>query len=282
MNDIFGEKLFSAEAMFMNHSPMRSYLSKFSNEPGVLMVSGSLRIIDILEDLGISNYVTADELYALFHKGEREVESDGQLLFHERTYQAETIISRLQGRLKLSSLPSNYHEWGQIINSFFMLNDISPYETTLEVIHNVFAEKQKRGLPLPPYFAAQNDIVWQAGYHRPRLAFGPFNYMLEEHCQRHQFPLTKRYFGKPEREAFQFVEDCMRQRHGDGCFFMVGDNPRGDICGANRIGWASFLTQTGVHHGQANDPENPATQVVLNFQEAAEVVLRIKRDRLYI
>ncbi len=30
---------------------------------------------------------------------------------------------------------------------------------------------------------------------------------------------------------------------------MVGDNPRADICGANRVGWASFLTQTGIHLG---------------------------------
>ena len=34
---------------------------------------------------------------------------------------------------------------------------------------------------------------------------------------------------------------------------MIGDNPRADICGANRIGWGSFLTKTGVHHGDDND-----------------------------
>lgn len=60
MNDIFGEQLFSAQAMFMNHSPMRPHLIKFSKQPGVLLVSGSLRVLDIIEDLGISNYVTAD------------------------------------------------------------------------------------------------------------------------------------------------------------------------------------------------------------------------------
>ena len=103
----------------------------------------------------------------------------------------------MQSRLKLASLPSNYHEWGQIINSIFALNDVSPYETTLEVIHNAFLEKKTRSLPLPTYYAAQNDIVWAGGYHRPRLAFGPFNYMLAEHCQTHQFPLKKFYFGKP-------------------------------------------------------------------------------------
>lgn len=60
----------------------------------------------------------------------------------------------------------------------------------------------------------------------------------------------------------------MKNKHGDGCFFMVGDNPRADIRGANRIEWASFLTQTGVHQGGVNDAENPATHVVADFQEA--------------
>lgn len=46
--------------MFMNHSPMRPYLNKYRREPGILLVSGSLRITDILDDLKISNYVTAD------------------------------------------------------------------------------------------------------------------------------------------------------------------------------------------------------------------------------
>lgn len=69
MNDIFGEQLFSAEYMFMNHSPMRPHLRNFSKQSGVLLVSGSLRITDILDDLAITNYVAADELYALFHRG---------------------------------------------------------------------------------------------------------------------------------------------------------------------------------------------------------------------
>lgn len=109
MNDIFGEELFSAEAMFMNHSPMRPHLRKYSQLPGVLLVSGSLRITDILDDLAITNYVTADELYALFHRGETEANSHGDLIFHPRSYQADTISTRLQKRLNLSSLPTNYH-----------------------------------------------------------------------------------------------------------------------------------------------------------------------------
>jgi len=62
------------------------------------------------------------------------------------------------------------------------MNDVSPYETALEVISNVFREKKNKKYPTIPYYAAQNDTVWAGGYHRPRLAFGPFNSMLAEHC----------------------------------------------------------------------------------------------------
>lgn len=54
--------------MFMNHTPVRPHLIKYSKMPGLLLVSGSLKITDILDDIGIKNYVTADELYAIFHE----------------------------------------------------------------------------------------------------------------------------------------------------------------------------------------------------------------------
>lgn len=149
------------------------------------------------------------------------------------------------------------------------------------MIHNVFLQKKARDLPLPPYFAGHNDIAFAGGYHRPRMAFGPFNYMLENHCQRHGFELNKYYFGKPVKAVFEYVRDVMVERYGDGCFFMVGDNPRADIEGANSIEWASFLTQTGVHVGPGNDLENPATMVVNTFAETVEAVLKIKREKLY-
>ena len=129
------------------------------------------------------------------------------------------------------------------------MNDVNPYEKTLEVIHNIFQERKIRGNPLPPYFAGHNDIAFAGGYHRPRMAFGPFNYMLENHCSKHNFDLNKHYFGKPAKAVFEYVKDIMVEKYGDGCFFMVGDNPRADIMGANKMQWGSFLTQTGVHQG---------------------------------
>jgi ribonucleotide monophosphatase NagD (HAD superfamily) len=46
---------------------------------------------------------------------------------------------------------------------------------------------------------------------------------------------------------------------------MMGDNPLSDIAGANKVGWYSFLTQTGIHQSSDNDIQNPATFIVQNF-----------------
>ena len=75
------------------------------------------------------------------------------------------------------------------------------------------AHKKSKNQSLPPYFAAQNDIIWAGGYKRPRMAFGPFNIMLKGHCERYDFDLKQVHFGKPELVAFKFVEKIMLERH---------------------------------------------------------------------
>jgi ribonucleotide monophosphatase NagD (HAD superfamily) len=35
---------------------------------------------------------------------------------------------------------------------------------------------------------------------------------------------------------------------------MIGDNPEGDIEGANRKGWVSILVRTGLFQGDGNHP----------------------------
>lgn len=57
-----------------------------------------------------------------------------------------------------------------------------------------------------PFYASQNDLIWAGGYHKPRIAFGPFNYVLKEHCKVHNFPLIDyTLYGKPYKKAFGFV-----------------------------------------------------------------------------
>ena len=60
--------------------------------------------------------------------------------------------------------------------------------------------------------------------------------------------------------------------------FMVGDNPRADIRGANAAGapWTSVLVQTGVFKpspGVPNDPVDPAALVVPSVVEAVDAIV---------
>lgn len=52
--------------MFLNHTPLKPELIRYGKTVGNILISGSLNIISILEDLKISNFITADELYAIY------------------------------------------------------------------------------------------------------------------------------------------------------------------------------------------------------------------------
>lgn len=131
--------------------------------------------------MNISNYVTADELFTIFHQND-SLSNKNVHQFYERPLKTDQVMKMISTRFNGLPLPTTYTDWENQINSIFAINDVSPYETLLEVIHHVFAQKKIKNVPLPPYFAAQNDTVWASGYPRPRFAFGPFNQLLKTHC----------------------------------------------------------------------------------------------------
>jgi ribonucleotide monophosphatase NagD (HAD superfamily) len=60
-----------------------------------------------------------------------------------------------------------------------------------------------------------------------------------------------------------------------GPIYMVGDNPKSDIAGANSMGWPwkSVLVRSGVFQGE-NDKEHPADVVVDDVAEAVSLALK--------
>lgn len=163
-----------------------------------------------MDGLNIRNYVTAHELYNVYLNSpfspHTPVFEGEDYTLHERNVAGnkEEVERRLGRHL------GTFEQEAANINSIFALNDVSPYEISLRVIHNVL--KVKSNAPLQ-YFASQNDILWASGYPKPRMAFGPFNYILENHCHKHNFHhLEHIYYGKPQKKAFKYVEDVMRKR----------------------------------------------------------------------
>ena len=81
-------------------------------------------------------------------------------------------------------------------------------------------------------------------------------------------------YGKPERLTFDYAESLFKQKaEAEGVeisnYYMIGDNPEGDIEGANRKGWNSILVRTGLYEEkEGNHPDYPATHVVEDMNEA--------------
>ena len=53
---------------------------------------------------------------------------------------------------------------------------------------------------------------------------------------------------------------------------MIGDNPKSDIDGGNRMGWVTILVRSGVYQGTGNDREHPATYVVDDMEAAVKLI----------
>ncbi len=99
-------------------------------------------------------------------------------------------------------------------------------------------------------------------------------------------PLVYQEYGKPLPVTYSYAMATLRRWKaslglGDEPFtsvFMVGDNPRADVRGANTAGrpWRSILVETGVYkpaRGQVNDPVDPAEVVCRNVEAAVSVIL---------
>jgi ribonucleotide monophosphatase NagD (HAD superfamily) len=157
-----------------------------------------------------------------------------------------------------------------------------------------------------PVYACNPDFLFAGAYPVPRFAAGSFTT-----CLRHLFhlltgsELVVKEYGKPLKVTYDYALQTLnlwRATAGAGAgagtgagaaevtaaavaglrplrrVFMVGDNPKADIRGANAAGdpWTSVLVQTGVFKpapGQPNDPVDPAALVVPSIVEAVDAII---------
>ncbi|CAI5715263.1 unnamed protein product [Hyaloperonospora brassicae] len=130
-----------------------------------------------------------------------------------------------------------------------------------------------------PLYSACSDFQYVGDFHLPRYGAGAFHAVLEDLFTRTTgHKLEQTLFGKPQRASFEFVETLIDAQHGNvERIYMVGDNPKTDIRGANEAGgrWKSVLTLTGMHTGPENDVEYPAYKVV---DDVVQALAFAKRD----
>ncbi|KAK6353433.1 hypothetical protein TWF696_005396 [Orbilia brochopaga] len=110
----------------------------------------------------------------------------------------------------------------------------------------------------PEVWWSNNDLWWQGGYHLPRLGQGGFRAAVEGVWRQvtNGAELRAKTIGKPFRATYEYAENVLNRllekNVGEGTrvktVYMVGDNPRSDIEGANAFGWCSLLVESGVFH----------------------------------
>jgi HAD superfamily hydrolase (TIGR01456 family) len=142
--------------------------------------------------------------------------------------------------------------------------------------HSAARTAHAASVELPQLYWSNPDVLWAAKHHQPRIGQGGFraafwgllramNDASGGTPNRH-WPET--LYGKPNQVTMKYCEGKLmglhRQAHEHASLsptlervYMVGDNPRSDIQGANlrtaesdKVKWAGLLVKTGVYSGE--------------------------------
>ncbi|KAK6522144.1 hypothetical protein TWF281_002710 [Arthrobotrys megalospora] len=142
----------------------------------------------------------------------------------------------------------------------------------------------------PDIWWSNNDLWWQGEYHLPRLGQGGFRAAVEGVWSKITGgeELRATTIGKPFNETYAYAEgvlnNLLKKDIGEQAkvnrVYMVGDNPRSDIMGANGYGWYSLLLETGVFNRDREGGEEALkgdmrpNQILKGVEEAVEFGMR--------
>lgn len=119
----------------------------------------------------------------------------------------------------------------------------------------------------------------------PRLTQGAFRLCLDTMFTK----MTGRQLvytctGKPSAGIFAMAQQLIQAQMPENLsqvdtIYMIGDNPRSDIRGANAMGtpWVSVLVRTGNFRGAVNDDTDPAQLVLSDAAAAVDHILSCHR-----
>jgi HAD superfamily hydrolase (TIGR01456 family) len=133
-------------------------------------------------------------------------------------------------------------------------------------------------------FIANGDFSYSASFNQPRITAGAFTMCLATLYKQYSGrELRRTVYGKPGLEYHQYAETMLRQasilpgstKDEIATIYMIGDNPKSDIQGANASGdhWHSVLVRTGLFKGD-NDPTHPAKHVSDTVYHAIQYILQ--------
>ncbi|TGZ76234.1 HAD-superfamily hydrolase [Ascodesmis nigricans] len=175
------------------------------------------------------------------------------------------------------------------IEAILVFSDSRDYATDYQIMMDLLRSKKGRlgtvaedpvKERIPVYFS-QGDLLCPTEHpYGPRMSQGTFRLGFEAMYKAITgVELERTIYGKPERATYTFADEVlanwMEEIHAENVLpenvYMVGDNPQSDIIGGNMYGWNTCLVKTGVHTGDENDKENPASMgLFANVLEAVK------------
>lgn len=168
----------------------------------------------------------------------------------------------------------------QPIDAIMIFNDPRDMGTDLQIVMDYLNSDKgyygtfrsyHSGTPSVPIMFSNNDFWWSNEFCLPRFGQGVFRTMVETLYREINkgYNLERTIYGKP----FQIQYDYIAHRVGDADqVYMIGDNPKSDIEGANLVSWESALVRTGVF--KDGDEDNSSLGVFDNVKEAVIAIIK--------
>eukprot|EP01084_Bolivina_argentea_P091411 164567_1 len=258
----------SREMVILSHSPMRSLASQYRNRRVLVLGNNCKQIAEV--DIGLQNVTTSHELIGGF---------PGMFPFSGNDFYVKKNFSP-------PKVMVDDHAFCAVMVLHDPLDWLVEAQAVLDVLRGGSPPGTGDGAVKrrTEMYISNPDFVFASDYPAPRLAAGSFAdvvKMLYEKLCGEELQITA--FGKPSRQSFDFAREQLERCNGGNTLrriYMVGDNPEGDIRGANGAGmpWVSCLVRTGVFNCTiGNDRTNPAQYVFSDVNECVDTVVQIEK-----
>ncbi|CAH0474531.1 unnamed protein product [Peronospora belbahrii] len=254
------------EFICMSHTPMRQLVNKHGHELVLAVGKDCNEMRKVMANYGFKHVITVDQLHRHFPTMYPDVNVT-ELLHHDGRFDKQPFAA------VFVLIDPIY--WGRELQ---LVMDVlcSPNGLLGQRTVEGDGNGERQHIPL---YSACSDFQYVGEFHLPRYGAGAFHAVLEDLFTRTTgHMLKKTLFGKPQRTSFTFAETLIDAQHDNvERIYMIGDNPKTDIHGANEAGgrWKSVLTLTGMHNGPNNHEEHPAYKVV---DDVAQALVFIKQD----
>ena len=171
-----------------------------------------------------------------------------------------------------------------------IMADVTNFEISLQIMADILLScdgtisgpyRNKTSKQKVKLYVTNPDLVYADKFHHNRVSGQmPFVLLLEQFLkQAFQMDLDVIKYGKPSKLTFEFAKSVVDKQAQEynvdiSKYYMIGDNPKGDIFGANKMGWESILVETGIYKPHDHlSPEETPNHHVRDITEALSLIL---------